>query len=63
MVKKNKTYKYQIDIGWSQEDDCYVVNVPELKGCKTHGNTIELAVTSSQEACRRGWESNNIVLV
>ncbi len=52
MARNKQSYKYQIDIGWSQEDECYVVNVPELKGCKTHGETIDEAVVNSQEAIR-----------
>lgn len=43
-------HKYRIDITWSSEDDCYVVNVPELEGCMTHGETLEMAVTNAREA-------------
>ncbi len=37
-------------IQWSDEDQAYVVSVPELPGCKTHGRTYEEAVKRGQEA-------------
>jgi predicted RNase H-like HicB family nuclease len=41
---------YSMIIQWSIEDQVYVVNVPELPGCKTHGNTYEEAVKQGQDA-------------
>ena len=38
---------YSMCIEWSDEDQVYIVTVPELPGCKTHGATYE-------EAARRG---------
>ena len=32
-------YKYEIIIFWSIEDDCFVAEVPELKGCMADGKT------------------------
>jgi len=46
----NIEYKYRMDIFWSAEDDCYLVNVPELEGCMTHGDSLEAAVTHAKEA-------------
>ena len=43
-------YKYRIDITWSAEDSCFVVNVPELEGCMTHGKTLEESVINAREA-------------
>ena len=31
--------KYHIDIFWSDEDDCWVANVPDLKYCSAFGDT------------------------
>ena len=31
--------KYEIIIYWSDEDDCFIAEVPELSGCKSDGNT------------------------
>ena len=42
--------KYELDVQWSPEDRCYVVNVPELSGCMTHGPTIEEAVARAKDA-------------
>ena len=37
-------------IEWSNEDDAYIVTVPELPGCVTHGATYEEAVRQGQDA-------------
>ncbi len=35
---------YTMVIQWSEEDNAYIVTVPELPGCITHGDTYEEAV-------------------
>jgi predicted RNase H-like HicB family nuclease len=55
MKKKNKEKnirrsKYLINIYWSEEDDCYVAEVPELTGCATHGGSIEEAARHALDA-------------
>jgi predicted RNase H-like HicB family nuclease len=42
--------RYSIFIQWSDEDQAYLVTVPELPGCITHGATYEEAVRQGQEA-------------
>ncbi|HEY0071386.1 MAG TPA: type II toxin-antitoxin system HicB family antitoxin [Chloroflexia bacterium] len=42
--------RYSMIIEWSDEDDAYIVTVPELPGCVTHGNTYEEAVRQGQDA-------------
>jgi antitoxin HicB len=37
-------------IEWSDEDQAYIVTVPELPGCQTHGLTYEDAVRQGQDA-------------
>ena len=37
-------------IQWSDEDQIYIVTVPELPGCRTHGSTYEEAVKQGQDA-------------
>ena len=32
-------HKYEIIIYWSDEDDVFVAEVPELPGCAAHGDT------------------------
>jgi len=52
---------YSINIQWSERDQAYIANVPELPGCKTHGDTyketlnnilevIELWIEAAKEA-------------
>lgn len=41
---------YSMIIEWSNEDDAYIVTVPELPGCRTHGATYEEAVRQGQDA-------------
>ena len=41
---------YTIVIQWSDEDDCFVVTLPEWgKYCHTHGDTYEEAIKNAQE--------------
>ena len=42
--------KYEIIIFWSDEDDVYVADVPELPGCMAHGNTHESALANAKQA-------------
>jgi predicted RNase H-like HicB family nuclease len=44
--------KYEVIIYWSQEDEAFVAEVPELPGCAAHGPTQEAALASAQEAIR-----------
>ncbi len=41
---------YSMIIQWSDEDNAYIVTVPELPGCRTHGKTYEEAVRQGQDA-------------
>jgi predicted RNase H-like HicB family nuclease len=41
---------YSMLIQWDPRDDIYVVTVPELPGCTTHGRTYEEAVQQGQDA-------------
>jgi predicted RNase H-like HicB family nuclease len=43
-------YKYEIIIYWSNEDQVFVAEVPELPGCMAHGNTPEAALAHANEA-------------
>jgi len=42
--------KYEVIIYWSEEDEAFVAEVPELPGCAAHGPTQEAALGSAQEA-------------
>ncbi len=42
--------KYEIIIYWSDEDQSYLAEVPELSGCTAHGDTYEFALTNIKAA-------------
>lgn len=44
------TPRYHIDLFWSDEDDCWIANVPDLKYCSAHGDTPEAALREIQIA-------------
>ena len=37
-------HKYEIIMYWSNENNAFVVEVPELPGCAAHGDTQEMAL-------------------
>ncbi len=46
---KQKTH-YLINIIWSEEDQLYIAEIPELEGCMSHGKTPEQALKNAQDA-------------
>ncbi len=47
-------------IQWSDEDETFIVTVPELPGCVTHGNTYEQATKHGLEAIESWIEVNRV---
>ncbi len=43
-------HKYEIIIYWSNDDDAFISEVPELPGCIAHGATQESALSNVREA-------------
>ena len=43
-------HKYEILIFWSDDDQAFVAEVPELPGCMAHGDSQEAALTNCQDA-------------
>jgi len=43
----NNHYKYELIIYWSEKDNSFVVEVPELPGCMADGKTYAEAVTNA----------------
>ncbi len=41
--------KYELIIYWSEEDNSFIVEVPELPGCMADGETYEDAVTNARK--------------
>jgi predicted RNase H-like HicB family nuclease len=40
--------KYEIIIFWSEEDDAFVAEVPELPGCMADGETYQKALSNAE---------------
>ncbi len=49
---------YSMLIQWDKDDRIYVVTVPELPGCQTHGKTYEEAVRQGRDAIDSWIEAN-----
>ena len=47
-------FHYSMTIQWDNDDQIFVVSVPELPGCMTHGRTYEEALQNAKEAIA-GW--------
>ena len=45
-----KNPRYEIIIFWSDDDSCFVADVPELPGCMAHGETYEAALGNALNA-------------
>jgi predicted RNase H-like HicB family nuclease len=61
MVKsKAKKPHYTVIIQWDEEDQIFVVSLPEWgSGCKTHGATYEEAAKNAQEVLELLMEGSN----
>lgn len=49
--------KYEVIIYWSNDDDAFIAEVPELPGCAAHGDTPETALSQAQGAMRLWLET------
>ncbi len=43
-------YKYETIIYWSNEDEAFIAEVPELPGCMAHGDTQQEALSNACDA-------------
>lgn len=46
--------RYHINLFWSQPDECWVADVPDLKSCSAFGDTPEAALAEARVAVE-GW--------
>ncbi|MDN5872037.1 MAG: type II toxin-antitoxin system HicB family antitoxin [Nitrococcus sp.] len=49
--------KYELIIYWSEEDQSFIVEVPELSGCMADGETYEQAVANVQQVIEEWMET------
>lgn len=42
--------RYEVIIFWSDEDQSFVADVPELPGCMAHGDSYESALANARDA-------------
>ena len=49
--------KYELIIYWSDEDQSFVVEVPELPGCMADGENYEQAVVNAQQVIEEWIET------
>ena len=52
---------YSMVVKWDPRDDIYIVNVPELPGCRTHGKTYQEAIKNALEVIEL-WIDDTIKL-
>lgn len=45
-------YKYETIIYWSEEDECFIAEVPDLSELMVHGDSQEEALKNAQTAIR-----------
>ena len=51
-MRKEAIYRYEIIIFWSDEDQAFVADVPELPGCMAHGKSYEAALRNARSAIK-----------
>ena len=49
--------KYEIIIYWSQDDEAFIAEVPELPGCAADGDTYQQALENVQVIIREWIET------
>ena len=49
--------KYEIIIYWSQDDEAFIAEVPELSGCAADGDTYQQALDNVQVTIREWIET------
>ncbi len=52
-------YKYEVIIYWSDEDQVFIAELPELPGCMAHGESQESALKIAQEAIQLWIDTAN----
>ena len=51
------TFKYEIIIFWSEEDQAYIAELPELPGCMADGETYAEALANAEKVAGQWIET------
>ncbi|MGF1569019.1 MAG: type II toxin-antitoxin system HicB family antitoxin [Nodosilinea sp.] len=56
--------RYEMIIVWSEEDDCFLVHLPDFpeQTYRTHGNSYEEAARNGQEVLQLSLEEDGLPL-
>jgi len=46
--------RYHINVFWSDEDDCWIADIPDRRSCSAHGETPHEAA-AEVEVAMAGW--------
>lgn len=57
MAKPKHEPRYEMIIYWSDEDDAFIVEVPELPGCAADGRTYKAAVANAETIIKEWIET------
>lgn len=55
------TSKYDLHVYWSEQDQAYIADVPDLPGCKADGATYEQAVQNAQQIIEEWIETATLL--
>ncbi len=55
------TNKYELHVYWSEPDQAFIAEVPDLPGCKADGATYEQAVTNAQQIIEEWIETATLL--
>ena len=53
----DESVKYELIVYWSEDDEAYIVEVPELPGCMADGETYEKAIQNVLDVIREWIET------
>ena len=54
-------YKYEIILYWSNEDNSYIAEVPELAGCMADGETMQAALENAHTVIEEWIETAKVM--